>query len=126
MTAIVFHQLFEGLSLGVRIAGLPPGASPSRALKPALMILFAVTTPLGIATGLLLLSDWDAADLLLAEGVLSAVSAGMLIYAATVEMLAADFVLDPGFARLPARRQAVALGSLILGATAMALLKIVH
>ena len=61
-------------------------------------------------------------DLLLAEGILSAVSAGMLIYAATVEMLASDFVLDPGFMRLPVSQQALALVSLISGAAAMALI----
>lgn len=75
--AIVFHQLFEGLSLGIRIAGLPSKHSegtlyrplalsrrshPSptdgfkhlsgRTLKPLLAVTFAITTPLGIGLGL--------------------------------------------------------------------------
>ena len=56
VTAIVFHQLFEGLSLGIRIAGLPapdPSAPHQMSLlKPILASLFAVTTPVGILIGL--------------------------------------------------------------------------
>lgn len=50
---------------------------------------------------------------------MSALSAGMLIYAACVEMLAGDFVLDPHLWRTSVRRQALALGSLLLGVVAM-------
>jgi solute carrier family 39 (zinc transporter), member 1/2/3 len=55
------------------------------------------------------------------QGIMSAISAGMLIYAATVEMIAGDFVMDSMLWRKPARMQALALGSLALGASAMAL-----
>ncbi|PPQ72809.1 hypothetical protein CVT26_003329 [Gymnopilus dilepis] len=194
-TAIVFHQLFEGLSLGIRIASLPPDRrhthhskhldveqvderleedahSPRRAsspspqrvrapprealalpphtthahspvngthkphqrfpsgsssplpvkakgrqspspspwrrrwrlvkgiqwLKPTLTVLFGVTTPLGMALGLILWSGpgkqrtVSDVSMLLIQGIMSAVSAGLLIYAATVEMIAGDFV----------------------------------
>ena len=60
VTAILFHQLFEGLSLGVRIAALPAGGP--RALRPALVVLFALTTPLGMAAGLLALGGADRAS----------------------------------------------------------------
>jgi solute carrier family 39 (zinc transporter), member 1/2/3 len=63
-----------------------------------------------------------AVRLLLTQGILSAISAGMLIYAATVEMLAADFILDPDLLRAPIPRQMVALGSTALGVAAMALI----
>jgi solute carrier family 39 (zinc transporter), member 1/2/3 len=110
VTAIIFHQLFEGLSLGIRIAGLPPsskhkynhsGKKPREWLQPTLSFLFAITTPIGIGIGLAFLQSShkgpssgsaSSAKMLLMQGVMSAVSAGMLIYAATVEMLAADFV----------------------------------
>jgi zinc transporter 1/2/3 len=137
VTAIAFHQLFEGLSLGVRIAALPPDARAP--LRAALVVLFALTTPAGIAGGLLALGGADpgalplcdlgsagtaltraAVALLLTQGLLSAVSAGMLIYAATVEMLAADFVLDPALARAPVARQLLALASMAAGAGGMA------
>ncbi|TFY57560.1 hypothetical protein EVJ58_g6949 [Rhodofomes roseus] len=56
VTAIVFHQLFEGLSLGIRIATLPAAAAREvaglRLLKPILAVSFAITTPIGIGIGL--------------------------------------------------------------------------
>lgn len=66
MTAIVFHNLFEGLSLGIRIAGLPrpPPAGGLEGgkrsvgwLKPTLAFLFAATTPVGIVLGLLIFGN---------------------------------------------------------------------
>ena len=52
---------------------------------------------------------------------MSAASAGMLIYAACVEMLAGDFVMDPMMWRSGVRRQVLALLSLFLGVGAMAI-----
>ncbi|KAF9267154.1 Zinc/iron permease [Marasmius fiardii PR-910] len=120
-TAIIFHQLFEGLSLGIRIAAIPPPHSPSPSslplhnpkpdddpnsrkrrigwLRPLLSFLFAVTTPVGICLGILLFSvdkHSEEAKMLLTQGLMSAISAGMLIYAGTVEMLAGDFVFAIG------------------------------
>lgn len=53
---------------------------------------------------------------------MSAISAGMLIYAACVEMLAGDFVLDPTLWRSGVRRQVLALGSLGAGMMGMGLI----
>ncbi|KAK0209188.1 ZIP zinc transporter-domain-containing protein [Desarmillaria ectypa] len=124
VTAIIFHQLFEGLSLGIRIAALPSSSptprlpvpnttSSSRSkplfliisvetqwqvirrhwLAPVLSLLFAVTTPLGLGGGMLAFSgNISKSQMLLTQGLMSAISAGMLIYAATVEMIAGDFV----------------------------------
>lgn len=87
VTAITFHQLFEGLSLGIRIAGLPVStvSHPSLLLpllKPVLTFLFAITVPVGIALGIIFLGSGhstDTAHLKLTQGIMSAVSAGMLI-----------------------------------------------
>lgn len=132
-TAILFHQLFEGLSLGIRIAALPtsdPNSQQSSLgwLRPLLALLFAVTTPFGILSGLVVFGSGHRggagrAGEKVAEGVLSAVSAGMLIYAACVEMLAADFVLDPTLWRASRGRQIVALASVGIGAAGMVLLE---
>ena len=58
ITAIIFHQLFERLSLGIRIAALPSSAASAARgysiLKPTLAFMFAITPPLGIALGLAL------------------------------------------------------------------------
>jgi len=53
---------------------------------------------------------------------MAAVSAGMLIYAASVEMLAGDFIMDPSLWKSGVGRQALALVSLLVGASAMALI----
>ncbi|EIW78000.1 zinc iron permease [Coniophora puteana RWD-64-598 SS2] len=155
LIALIFHQLFEGLSLGIRIASLPSsrssisaapesginsnsindnsnssfGARHLSALKPVLAGLFAVTTPLGIVVGILVFSGGsstggsveDELHMRLTQGVMSAISAGMLIYAACVEMLAGDFVMDPILWRSGVGRQALALLSLAAGVVCMAL-----
>jgi zinc transporter 1/2/3 len=56
----------------------------------------------------------------LMQGVMAAVSAGMLIYAASVEMLAGDFIMDPSLWKSDVGKQALALVSLLVGASAMA------
>lgn len=58
----------------------------------------------------------------LIEGIMSAISAGMLIYAACVEMLAGDFVLDPTLWRSGVKRQVLALASLLGGIAGMGLI----
>ncbi|KAH8980034.1 Zinc/iron permease [Lactarius hatsudake] len=132
-TAISFHQLFEGLSLGIRIAALPAHPDPQHRstlswLRPLLALLFALTTPAGILSGLIVFDAGHrggGVGAKVAEGVLSAVSAGMLIYAACVEMLAADFVLDPTLWRSSKGRQVLALASVGMGAAGMVLLEYV-
>ncbi|KAG1744962.1 zinc iron permease [Suillus paluster] len=123
LVAIIFHQLFEGLSLGIRIASLPDGSSKYMTiLRSTLTMLFAVTNPAGIVIGLLVFRrDHDVTDMLLTQGIMSAISAGMLMYAACVEMLAGDFVMDPILWRSELWKQALALASLGAGVTAMAL-----
>ncbi|CCL98502.1 uncharacterized protein FIBRA_00500 [Fibroporia radiculosa] len=124
VTAIVFHQLFEGLSLGIRIATLPAAVAKKSnlsMLKPALALMFAVTTPVGIAVGLGIFEPGrsEGAKVTLMRGLMSALSAGMLIYAACVEMLAGDFVMDPHLWRSSIRRQVLALVSLLFGVATM-------
>ncbi|KAJ7143289.1 Zinc/iron permease [Mycena crocata] len=156
LTAIIFHQLFEGLSLGIRIASLPAtkGHTGRDWFAVTLALLFALTTPVGLAIGMLAFthSTKAQASTLLVKGAMSAVSAGMLIYAATVEMLAADFVFGnledglghghghgPGHshdvevneeqkegegARPSAARRGLALGSLLAGVGSMLLVSL--
>ncbi|KAF9652522.1 Zinc/iron permease [Thelephora ganbajun] len=119
-TAVAFHQLFEGLSLGTRTATLPTN---SRTLRPSMMMSFAATVPIGIAAGLLLFTgQYEEARMTLTQGVMAAVSAGMLIYAASVEMLAGDFIMDPSLWKSGVGKQALALISLLVGASAMAVI----
>lgn len=126
LVAIIFHQLFEGLSLGIRIASLPSsdngGIKYMAILRSTLIMLFAVTNPAGIVIGLLSFKrGHDVVEMLLIQGIMSAISAGMLMYAACVEMLAGDFVMDPNLWRSEVWKQALALVSLGAGVVAMAL-----
>ncbi|KAG2155357.1 zinc iron permease [Suillus bovinus] len=126
LVAIIFHQLFEGLSLGIRIASLPSsddgGTKYMAILRSTLIMLFAFTNPAGIAIGLLAFRrGHDVVEMLLIQGIMSAISAGMLMYAACVEMLAGDFVMDPILWRSGLWKQALALVSLGAGVVAMAL-----
>lgn len=143
LVAIIFHQLFEGLSLGIRIASLPSSEDGSDKYMPilrsTLAVLFAITNPAGIILGLLVFRRGhdvgtyhlliiflthpylSTVDMLLIQGLMSAISAGMLMYAACVEMLAGDFVMDPILWRSELWKQALALVSLGAGVAAMAL-----
>ncbi|KIJ67160.1 hypothetical protein HYDPIDRAFT_126962 [Hydnomerulius pinastri MD-312] len=126
LVAIIFHQLFEGLSLGIRIASLPSSREHEfeylSVLKPVLASLFAITTPVGIVFGILVFGhSEDMAHMRLTQGLMSAISAGMLIYAGCVEMLAGDFVMDPTLWRSGLWKQTLALVSLMAGVVAMAL-----
>ena len=117
-----------GASGGVR-SGVRTGGA--RALKPLLAATLATTcvSPLSPFFSLLrtvtpaapsLRPSPRTVHLVLLQGVMSAVSAGMLIYAACVEMLAGDFVMDAHLWRSAVSRQALALASLLLGVAAMA------
>ncbi|KAG8694222.1 hypothetical protein FRC09_009989 [Ceratobasidium sp. 395] len=148
LIALIFHQLFEGLSLGVRISSIrstlfaphsTPSPSPEASpLLPSsshqskshahgfptlpllLAALFALATPAGMLVGILLRTAPQ--DAFLVRGLASAVSAGLLIYASCVELLAGDFVAEPKMRKAGIRRQAVALGSLLAGAAGMAII----
>jgi zinc transporter 1/2/3 len=69
--------------------------------------------------------SFPTAQLKLVQGIMAALSAGLLIYAGTVEMLAADFVLaagPDGLARAHPARQALAIASLLAGAAGMSII----
>ncbi|KAL8777045.1 MAG: hypothetical protein Q9213_008033, partial [Squamulea squamosa] len=100
LVAISFHQTFEGLALGSRIAALPfPLGSP----KPWLMALaYGATTPIGQAIGLGVhgLYDQQGQGGLLMVGITNAVSSGLLLFAGLVELLAEDFLSDASYETL--------------------------
>lgn len=122
LLAISFHQTFEGLALGSRIAAIPQ-LSPSSP-KPWLMALaYGTTTPLGQAIGLGVHGLYDPAGEtgLLMVGVMNAVSSGLLLFAGLVELLAEDFLSDRSYNVLNGRRRIQACVAVIAGAALMAL-----
>ncbi|XP_016466554.1 fe(2+) transport protein 1-like [Nicotiana tabacum] len=92
VAALCFHQMFEGMGLGGCIL-----QAEYKFLKKAIMaFFFAVTTPFGIALGIALSSTYEenSPRALITVGLLNASSAGLLIYMALVDLLAADFMGD--------------------------------
>ena len=62
--------------------------------KGVMAFFFAVTTPFGVALGMALSKTYkeNSPDSLITVGLLNASSAGLLIYMALVDLLAADFM----------------------------------
>lgn len=90
IAALCFHQMFEGMGLGGCIL-----QAEYKFLKKAIMVFFfSVTTPFGIALGLAMSSTYkeNSPSALVTVGLLNASSAGLLIYMALVDLLAADFM----------------------------------
>jgi hypothetical protein len=85
---------------------------------------FAITTPTGIAAGVGLSSFYNANSprALVVEGILDSVSAGILIYMALVDLIAADFL--GGKMTGSPRHQVMAYVALFLGALSMSSLAV--
>ncbi|KAI5798984.1 Zinc/iron permease [Geopyxis carbonaria] len=122
LIAITFHQTFEGLALGSRIAGIK--AFPAGSPKPWLMCLaYGTTTPIGQAIGLATRKLYDPASQtgLLMVGTMNAISSGLLLFAGLVELLAEDFLSDESYEILHGRRRVQACAAVGAGAAGMAL-----
>jgi solute carrier family 39 (zinc transporter), member 1/2/3 len=105
LIAITFHQSFEGLALGSRIAAINfPPHSP----RPWLMVLaYGTTTPIGQAIGLIVhnLYDPQSAAGLLMVGFMNGISSGLLLFAGLVQLLAEDFLSNKSYEILKGRRR---------------------
>jgi len=122
LIAIAFHQTFEGLALGSRIAGV--GSFSTTSLKPWIMsLMYGITTPIGQAIGLGVHGLYDPASQvgLLTVGIVNAVSSGLLLYAGLVQLLAEDFLSDASYAELQGKRRLQACGAVVAGAMLMSL-----
>jgi len=122
LVAISFHQTFEGLALGSRIASIR--AFDTTSSKPWLMALaYGTTTPAGQAIGLLVHNLYDPASEtgLLMVGVTNAISSGLLLFAGLVELLAEDFLSDKSYEVLVGRKRLEACGAVVAGGLLMAL-----
>jgi solute carrier family 39 (zinc transporter), member 1/2/3 len=114
-------ETFEGLAIGSRIATL---AFAPKDWRPYLMAAaYAFTTPIGIAIGMGVRSSYDpnSQTALISAGVFDSISAGLLIYAGMVELLAHDFIHGE-MRTAPKGRVLFAVGSLLIGCALMALL----
>jgi len=121
LIAILFHQTFEGLGLGSRIAAVP---YPRGAWKPwVLVVAFGTTAPIGQAIGLITRNSYDPASAfaLILVGTFNAISSGLLIYAALVDLLHADFLSEESDRLLTNRQKMTAFGYVLMGAIGMSI-----
>lgn len=122
LIAISFHQTFEGLALGSRIAAIQSFSTGSP--KPWLMsLMYGITTPIGQAIGLAVHGLYDPASQvgLLMVGIVNAISSGLLLYAGLVQLLAEDFLSDQSYIDLTGRRRLEACAAVFGGSMLMAL-----
>ncbi|CAG8216183.1 unnamed protein product [Penicillium salamii] len=118
---LVFHQSFEGLGIGARMSAIPFGKHTW--LPWILCAAYGLTTPVSIAIGLGVRTTYTPGSKvsLIIQGVLNAISAGILIYTSLVELLARDFLFDP--CRTKRRSKLLFMvGCTLLGAGIMALI----
>ncbi|XP_058754039.1 zinc transporter 8-like [Vicia villosa] len=116
--ALTFHQFFEGMGLGSCITQ----ANFKNLSIMVMGLFFALTTPIGIGIGIGITSVYDenSPTALIVEGIFNAASAGILIYMALVDLLAADF-MNPRMQKSGKLRLGCNV-SLLLGAGAMSLI----
>ncbi|KAK5075824.1 high-affinity Zn(2+) transporter zrt1 [Exophiala xenobiotica] len=126
LAVIVFHQFFEGLALGARIALLANSAMRFGIWGKILMAAaFALITPLGMAIGVGVLDQFNGNDqsTILTIGVLDALSAGVLLWVGVVDMWARDWAVTGGeMVQADIGKVTVGLCSLIVGMGLMSLL----
>ncbi|CAM4869685.1 unnamed protein product [Rotaria socialis] len=119
--ALGFHQFFEAIALGAQIARLDRISLQSIIL---MVVVFVLTTPVGIAIGIgihFTAYNPDSVAALLINGILDSVSAGILIYVALVNLITAE--MGPGarsFHSLSKRLKLLYFVSLYAGVAAMA------
>ncbi|KAI9708962.1 MAG: hypothetical protein M1820_003656 [Bogoriella megaspora] len=120
---LVFHQTFEGLGLGTRLASTP--WPKSKRWTPYIMgVGYAISTPIAVAIGLGVRNTYPPGSqtTLIVNGVFDSISAGILIYTGLVELMAHEFMFSPSMIRAPLKKLFGAFFLMCLGAGLMALL----
>jgi len=124
---LVFHQSFEGLGLGSRLAVAP--WPKSRRWTPYLMgIGYAFSTPISIAAGLGVRNTYapGSQTALIVNGVFDSISAGILIYTGLVELMAHEFMFSEVMRKAKLSVVLSAVGLMCLGAGMLRLFLCIH
>ncbi|KAH8801605.1 Zinc/iron permease [Xylogone sp. PMI_703] len=120
---LVFHQTFEGLGLGSRLATAQWPRKKSW-MPWALGIAYGFATPIAIAIGLGVRTTFspNSPKTLIVNGVFDAISAGILIYTGLVELMAHEFMFNPEMRKASIKMMLFAFLNMCFGAGLMALL----
>jgi len=118
---LAFHQTFEGLGLGSRLAAVPWPFSKKRkqSLMPYFFALaYGLSTPIALAVGLGVRNTYKPGSqtALIVNGVFDSISAGILIYTGLVELMAHEFMFSAVMRRARLRVVMAAFGMMCAGA----------
>ncbi|KAF5390465.1 hypothetical protein D9757_005250 [Collybiopsis confluens] len=120
---IIFHQTFEGLGIGSRLAYMK--LAPAYRNVPVWgALLYGITTPVGIAAGLGVRSTYnpDSTTASIVSGVMDALSSGILIYTGMVELLAHEILFNKAMQNASNWKLARSVVTMLFGCGIMALL----
>ncbi|KAL1305228.1 hypothetical protein AAFC00_002145 [Neodothiora populina] len=120
---LVFHQTFEGLGLGSRLASVP--WPKSKKWTPYFLAIgYGISTPIAIAIGLGVRQSYPPGSqtTLIVNGVFDSVSAGILIYTGLVELMAHEFMFSNYMQRASIKTVMAAFVTMCAGAGLMAVL----
>ncbi|ORY53648.1 Zinc/iron permease [Rhizoclosmatium globosum] len=122
LCAACFHQMFEGLALGVLIGNL----SISESAKRLMCLVYPLTTPIGILVGIYIRSFYNENDggLIVAQGIFNSLSAGILFYNTYTELMSAEINHSGHFHGFSPRFKTACFFAMYLGAGMMALLAV--
>ena len=114
---LVFHQTFEGLGLGSRLA-VAPWPKTKKWTPYLLGAGYALSTPIAIAVGLAVRDTYapGSQPALIVNGVFDSISAGILIYTGLVELMAHEFMFSEFMRRAPMKTVGSAFAYMCLGA----------
>jgi zinc transporter 1/2/3 len=121
LIAICAHQFFEGLAIAS--AALDCGFKTVK-MPLLLALLFACMTPLGQVIGILVSQSYDAnsASALLSQGILSSLSAGILIYDGFVNLMTPTITHNHAFPKYAKWQKASMFGAMWVGAAIMSVI----
>jgi zinc transporter 1/2/3 len=120
---LTFHQTFEGLGLGSRLA-TTEWPKKKMWLPWVLGAAYGLTTPVAIAIGLGVRTTFTPGSqrTMIINGVFDSISAGILIYTGLVELMAHEFMFNPEMRKSSIKMMLFAFFCMCLGAGIMALL----
>jgi len=120
--ALTFHQFFEGIGVGFRIAEAKTHSTLAAFVTGA---VFSFTTPfgIGIGIGISVAASSSGTRALIAEGVFEAVAAGLLLDTALVSLTVEEFAASD-FHKMKQKKMLFAFLAFYMGISAMAVIAI--
>jgi zinc transporter 1/2/3 len=120
LTALCFHQFFEGVAIGSAALG----SIQSRSKLFMVNVAFAITTPIGQVIGIGIRNSYssESTTALWVQGVFDCVAGGILLYTGLVELLTYNMTTNQKFLSRSASQRFTLYACLWSGAGLMALI----